>query len=260
MGTGRRHGRVPLVMPVTMIVGKREIPAVTEDVSRGGMRLRTDQPPPEKRFVQVRFEPSPGAPPVLLSGVTVRVINPGAGRTPGVGVQIYGNAAQAVSAWERFVATVPATLGAAAGAPVHARADSVPVEPTRRRFERVAAAFEVRVPSVDDLMPFASRDVSKGGLFLVTDAPRAVGDRLGIILVHPERDERFEVSCVVRRVVTEAELGIGMGVEFTDLDEVRRDDLWEFLSGGIPDLEEDAMTMLDEEFAELEMDIDFEFA
>lgn len=259
MGTGRRHGRVPLAMPVTIIVGKREVAALTEDVSRGGMRLRTDQPPPEKRFVQIRFHPAPGAAAVLLSGVTVRSVAPGEGRVPGVGVQLYGNAAQVVSEWERFVATVPATLGPNAGAPVHARAASVPVEPTRRRFARVAVAFEVRVPSVDDLLPFASRDVSKGGMFLVTDAPRTVGDQLGVIIVHPDRDEGFEVNCVVRRVVTEAGLGIGLGVEFTDLYAARRDDLWEFLSGGIPELDDEALTMLDEEFAELEMEIDFEF-
>jgi hypothetical protein len=154
------------------------------------------------------------------------------------------------------VATVPATFGPNAGAPVLARAESVPLEPVRRRFERVSAVFEVRTASLSDLLPLASRDVSKGGMFLVSDSHRVVGDVLGVQIVHPERDERFDVQCIVRRVVTEAALGIGMGVEFTNLDEARRDALWEFISGAIPDLDEEAFSMLDDEFAELEIELE----
>jgi hypothetical protein len=244
-------------MAAVLVVGRREIPVVTSDVSRGGLQLLTDQPPPEKRLVQVRIVLAPDTTPTVLAAVTVRTNPPGEGRRPGVAVQLYGNPAQVVAKWERFVATVPAQEGDR-HSPVHAQATPLPIEPTRRRFERVAAVFEVRTASVDDLLPFASRDVSKGGMFLTADSPRAVGDVIGVELVHPERDERFEVRCVVRRVVSEAALGVGMGVEFLDLDEDRRDALWEFINGAIPDLDDDALVMLDEEFAQLELEIELE--
>lgn len=254
---GRRHGRVALQLHAVLIVGRREFPVVTEDVSRGGMRLRTDSPPPERRLVQLRVLLPGDLTPTTLSGVTVRAVPPGEGRTPGVGVQLYGNAPELTSKWERFVATVPPSKDDAL-TPVLASATTVSAEPIRRRFERVRAVLEVHTRSADDLLPFASRDASKGGLFLVADQLREVGEELGIEIVHPVTGDRFEVRCIVRRVVREAGLGVGMGVEFMDLDAARRDELWEFISGGLEEIDDSAIVMLDEEFAELEVEFELD--
>ncbi|GDX83604.1 hypothetical protein LBMAG42_54150 [Deltaproteobacteria bacterium] len=254
---GRRHGRVALQLHAVLIVGRREFAAVTEDVSRGGMRVRTDSPPPERRLVQLRLLFPGDLTPTTLSGVTVRVVPPGEGRTPGVGIQLYGNSGELTAKWERFVATVPPSSGEGEE-PLLASATTVPAEPIRRRFERVRAVLEVHTRSADDLLPFASRDASKGGMFLVADQLREVGEELGIEIVHPVTGERFEVRCVVRRVVREHGMGMGMGVEFLDLDAPRRDELWEFISGGIEEIDDSAIVMIDEEFAELEVEFELD--
>lgn len=254
---GRRHGRVALQVHAVLIVGRREFAVVTEDVSRGGVRLRTDSPPPERRLVQFRLLFPGDIAPTTLAGVTVRAVPPGGDRTPGVGVQLYGNAPELTAKWEHFVATVSPS-SAAGEAPLLATAVTVSPEPIRRRFERVRAVLEVHTRSAEDLLPFASRDASRGGMFLVADQLREVGEELGIEIVHPTSGERFEVRCVVRRVVREHAMGMGMGVEFLDLDSARRDELWEFISGGLEEIDDSAIVMIDDEFAELEVEFELD--
>lgn len=258
---GRRHSRVRVRLQATLVVGRRELAVVTEDISRGGLRVLTDSPPPERCLVQFRTILPGDTAPTSFSGVTLRAVRPGGETPPGVSVQFHGNAPELMARWERFVRTVPGGEEGARG-PVVATARAVPTVPARRGFERVQAVFEVHTPAAADLLPFASRDVSKGGMFLVADVLRAVGETLGLAIVHPTGGGQFELRCVVRRVVRERALGIGMGVEFLDLDAARRDELWEFLSGGFPVLDDAAIVMLDEEFDALcvEVDVDDERA
>ncbi len=255
---GRRHGRVLVRLRVTLVVGRREITGVTEDISRGGLRLLTDSPPPERCLVQFRVILPGDTTPTSFSGVTLRVVRPGGEVMPGVSVQLHGNSPELTARWERFVHTVPAAGADTGKGPIVASATAVPTVPTRRGFERVQAVFEVHTSAAAELLPFASRDVSKGGMFLVADTLREVGEILGLVIVHPSHGGQFELRCVVRRVVREQALGIGMGVEFLDLDETRRDDLWEFLSGGFPVLGDDAIVMLDEEFDALDVELDLD--
>lgn len=255
--TGRRFGRFALSMPATLIAGKRETAVVTEDVSRNGMRLLTDAPPPDRRFVQIRLALS-AAGETTINGITAYGVRAGGARRPGVGVQLYGNPPNIVADWERFV------QGIASGEPAEsvlvAKATTLPlVEPVRRRFERVRALFEVRYPSVEVLLPLTARDVSMGGLFLAADTLREVGEELGLEVVHPVSGEHFPVRCVIRRVVRDRDVGIGMGVEFLDMDDARRAELWAFVTSGLALLEAEDFEALPEPDGvvfELDLDID----
>lgn len=251
---GRRHGRVAIRLSATLVVGRREQPVVTADLSRGGVRLLTDDPPAERLLAKLRITLPGSATPETLEGVTVRRVPPGGDGPPGVSIQLYGNTVETVSRWERFVQSVPADDNGAA--PMLAMATEAPPGPIRRRFGRIGMVLEVHVQRLDDLLPLASRDVSRGGMFLRSDTVADVGEELGLDILHPDRNESFPARCVVRRVVNERGMGMGMGVEFLDLDAARRDALWAFIVGDIPELDDGAVELLDDRFIEIEDDVE----
>jgi hypothetical protein len=242
---GRKFERFPLRIPATLIVGRKEIEAVTENVSKTGLRLRTDAAPADRRLVQVRIALPPDGDQATFSAITTHASPAGGTRAPGVGVHLYGNGPELIARWERFLKHAATRWKDPAEAVLVAKATTMPlIDPVRRRFERVRAVLEVRYPSVDQLLPLTSRDVSMGGLFLAADALREVGDELGLEVVHPLTAERFPVRCVVRRVVREQALGNGMGVEFLDMDASRRAELWAFVTSGLSVLEAEDLEIL----------------
>ena len=67
------------------------------------------------------------------------------------------------------------------------------------------------------------KNVSRGGLFVKTDTPLAVGERLPIVLGLPNHKDPVHLHAVVRRVVTPTEAGEpGMGMSFLFEDDAQR--------------------------------------
>jgi Tfp pilus assembly protein PilZ len=98
--------------------------------------------------------------------------------------------------------------------------------PSRRKFPRYDAEMELDVRDLGELHRMLTRDVSHGGMFIVTDAPLEPGARLLIQVMHPVSDERFDISAVVRRREVNPQ---GIGVEFVDLTEARREAFMSFI-------------------------------
>jgi hypothetical protein len=226
----RRFERLQVRVPATLSDGPRASEALTVDVSREGLRLRVDDPPPPRRVVRITLALPPDGASVTLNGIIVNVI----GR--GVGIRLYGNPAEAVSRWERFVARVSAVIGTT---PVGLEA--VVTQTRRRRFRRVQEVFEVRCAWIDEI---ASRLDGSRGWFLQTDVPPTAGAEIGMELVHPATGALFPVRARVRRVVHEVETGVS--VEPLDLDAARAEALEEFLVSGIPALENEDVEGLDD--------------
>jgi hypothetical protein len=67
-------------------------------------------------------------------------------------------------------------------------------------------------------------------MFIVTDAPLEAGTRLLLQVIHPVSDERFDISAVVRRREATPQ---GIGVEFVDLTEARRDAFMSFIRASL---------------------------
>ncbi|MDP2307457.1 MAG: PilZ domain-containing protein [Pseudomonadota bacterium] len=250
--TGRRFGRWPIRIPAVLIVGRKQLDVLTEDVSRSGLRVQTDAPPGERQLVQLRLALPPEGLLATLCGITAHAVKPGATRAPGVGVQLYGNGPDVLARWEQFLRYVELkhvdaqAAGASGGeSPGHASAPPA-ADPIRRRFERVHAVLEVRFRSVDELLPLLTRDASKGGLFVTTEHPREVGEELGLEVVHPATQATFPLRGVVRRVVRDRALGMGMGLEFLDVDDASREAFWDFVTTGLPSLAAEDMEALDE--------------
>ena len=73
--------------------------------------------------------------------------------------------------------------------------------------------------------------VSKGGMFIETEAPLAPGQPVMVNVHHPERNDTLLLDAVVRRVQRRPSRGVG--VEFVRMDRERRDEFMEFVRGGI---------------------------
>ena len=164
-----------------------------------------------------------------MHGMTVHVVdyeNAG-GRTPGIGVQFYGLDRETRETWE---ATVRHVEGSAPLSPDQSRfalPEDTP-EPIRRRFQRHTAVLTVETPSRGDLDAWVTRDISVGGTFIKSEEALKLGAPVMICLSHPENGSTFILDGVVRHVQLD-----GVGVEFVGLDDARRQELHEFVQGGI---------------------------
>lgn len=91
-----------------------------------------------------------------------------------------------------------------------------------RAYERIAAAVEVDVSSEHTFWTGLTRNVSRGGLFLVHEAPLAVGTILAFTLRLSTLDDDVEVRGVVRWVrppeAADDDMPPGMGIQFLSLD------------------------------------------
>lgn len=308
----RRYPRLPIQLPVVVIGrrGRREL--LTDDINRGGLFVRTDEPGRVRELLEVAVDIGNGE--VIESVAVVRhLVSPevGArsGRAPGMGVQFFGMGRTAMARWEEFVDEVadaqddeadprrapepaspfsgrddmsivrkrrelelaandaptpvvpvdPAALEAGTFAlpdgfrpgkdsldtpavPDLPRAqapdqtDGGPHDPIRRMHPRFASAFTVRMPDAAALEVFATRDISAGGIFLATDRVIAIGERVRVVVVHPETKGEFELAGEVVRVSEKsARTPAGLGIRFVDVDASARERLDRFVRSAIPD-------------------------
>ena len=91
-----------------------------------------------------------------------------------------------------------------------------------REHPRVSSQLMVKFSNVDDLTEAFALNISRGGLFIQTDSPFKLRERVEILLVHPETNEELPLSgIVVHRRETLHEVtdvvSRGIGVKFVDL-------------------------------------------
>jgi len=239
----RREPRYRLRIPVILRIGREATELMTEDVSFSGMFVRTDAPPPERGLIKIDI-PVPGeVVPLALTAMVVHRVEPkpSVNRTPGAGLQLYGVGAALRDQWARYILSLRDEHVNAAAKPVAVEdgRDAAEHEPINRRHVRYSAVLIARAKTVDDLVTMYTRDISQGGTFLTTNVSVAAGDALRLELIHPDTGESFDLSCVVRRRVRD-----GLGVEFTDLDEAKREAFWQFVEP-VVELNEDDFLLLD---------------
>ncbi len=239
----RKEPRYRLRIPVILRLGKESVELMTEDVSFSGMFVRTDAPPPERGLIKIDV-PVPGEVVSLaMTAMVVHCIEPALpsqpARVPGAGLQLYGVGADLREKWSRYVLSLRDKDANAASRPVLVETgvnepEMPNREPIGRRHIRYAAVLIVRAKTIDDLVTTYTRDISQGGTFLTTDVAVSAGEALCLELIHPDTGEAFDLDCVVRRRVRD-----GLGVEFTDLDDDKREAFWQFVEPVIELAEED---------------------
>jgi len=228
----RRDRRFAFRVPLVITRNGKELAARTEDVSFTGIFFRTDTPIPERQLVQLRLALPPGGDALSVMGMVARNVPARDGRPPGIGIQFYALAAGSRKRWIDFIRHVATAPRAVEAIPEAVAAIVLPPEPVRRQHPRYAAALQVLLHSVDDLQTFYTRNVSKGGLFVSTTLAIVEGTRLKVSVIHPRSHERFTLEAVVRRRITSGDPGLGL--EFAELTEARREEFQEFISSELP--------------------------
>lgn len=101
----------------------------------------------------------------------------------------------------------------------------------RRKSSRLQDAYVVRFKSRDRLEEFFTKNISSGGLFISTSSTKSLGDRVQVVLVHPESGDVFELEAEVSRLDGQGATGkpMGMALKFSDLDGRKEEALKKFL-------------------------------
>ena len=229
----RRDARFPAQLPVVLYAGKTTQTVLTWEVSYRGLFLITDKPPGERMLVKVEIAMPDG---VILTApamvVWTRPSPDGNGRPAGVGLQFYGIGKDETSVWQRFVNELKEEARRRPFTPAP-QMDPDP-EHGRRRHGRHVATFKIRPRSLARLHEMYTRDISRNGMFIVTDQLIPVGEKINVDVVHPDTHEKFVLVCVVRRAMRDPGR-TGLGVEFVDMDDDRRALFQHFIEHGASD-------------------------
>lgn len=185
----RREPRFPCRLPLTLRVGGAVQETISEDVSYRGVFAITDDPPDLRQLVSVTVRLPGRDAPMTTHAMAVFALERGnkLGRPPGAGLQFYAASREFKTAWESFIDDIR-------------RRQSPPAPASQpRRFVRYRLTLAVKPESIDELVTLYTRDVSRGGMFLVTREPLEIGRRLAVEVVHPISGRVFRLDCVVRR-------------------------------------------------------------
>jgi uncharacterized protein (TIGR02266 family) len=227
----RRDARYRAHVPIRMTRGKETTSLLSDDVSFRGAFLRMDVPLQLRQLVKVEVSLPSGAT-ITSHAMVVYRVAPGGEHPPGVGIQFYGLEGRERAHWEQFVHRVREEAPRSSPNAVVAAPPSAP-DPVRRKHERHSLRFEVHLTTVDELVRLYTRDISKGGMAVETDMELEVGTAVGLDLVHPDNNSVFELEAVVRRKIRQG-AARGLGVEFLDMDEERREELAAFIGPSLP--------------------------
>ena len=97
----------------------------------------------------------------------------------------------------------------------------------RLKFARINLEAQVKVTfsGVDARRQLLSDNISTGGLFIVTDQPKAIGTVLKFEFIVRDGGPTIEGSGVVRWVENHPQKPKGMGIKFVDLNEAGREEI-----------------------------------
>jgi Tfp pilus assembly protein PilZ len=202
---------------------------LTWEVGYRGMFLITDRPPDERQLIKLEVH-LPGGTRISAPAMVAwrRPSSDVQGRPSGAGVQFYGIGREETAVWQRYVSRLveEAQLRASQGG----RPPTTASEPEggRRRHHRTPATFRISSRSLARLHQIYARDVSRGGMFILTEYLVPVGERIQVDVVHPDTHETFVLDCLVRRAVRDGGR-TGLGVEFMGMDDARRDQFQRFI-------------------------------
>lgn len=92
----------------------------------------------------------------------------------------------------------------------------------------------MRYPDTAALRVFLSTDLERGGTFLHTPLVKEVGQKIDVVMVHPETDDEFHLEgTVIRRLISGPAEGRGLGIFFKALTPEVREHLEDFVMGGV---------------------------
>lgn len=249
----RRFPRYAVQIPVLVHRRGSDVTITTADVSRHGAFLRTTERLPLRQLVQLRFR-CPGVGDVEAMCMVARLVGAEHPRGPGAGVDLFALSKDAKKAWEHFIAELRAhdtfadplprtTTPFARVSALSVGTEAAPAPPPvaiapsvdeHGRATTHGSVVMMRFPDVSTLRYFLTTDLERGGTFLYTPLVKEVGQKIDVVMLHPETDDEFHLEgTVIRRVISGPDDARGLGIFFKALTTATREQLEDFAAGGI---------------------------
>lgn len=189
-----------LAVEITQAHGVQRVECV--DVSRHGIFILTDEPPPARFLLRLIVHLPDGA--LGANAFVSRRVTEG---LPGAGLQFFAMSSHAKRRWDAFVARLSdKQRRGKLTEPEPAVPTATPILPPSPEDE--VASFMVKLESVERLKQFFERAAWTRSLYLVTPLVRPIGSPVVVLLIHPITGEEVALTGVVSRVSTDAPLGI----------------------------------------------------
>ncbi len=112
----------------------------------------------------------------------------------------------------------------------------------KRRATRLHHEIPVAYRSVGSFLSDWATNISHGGLFINTRKPLAVGTPVKILVQLPGTKFPYELAGRVTRITAfdnKSNMVPGMGIEFTEVDQAKRQEIADFVARLRKDLDED---------------------
>ena len=228
----RKFNRISSRIPVE-ILEKGGIKTTTINVSRSGIFIEDTVERMMNSLVRVKLIVPPNQ---TLIDVFGRVVWKGkVAGINGVGINFHTLEGNQQKTWVEYVLEVEKLDAAypSHGASVSGATTGIPVE--RVNEEKAMASFMVRHKDRDRFDKFVEHDLGGGGMFLKTPVLKPEGERVNVVIVHPESDEEFEMEAEVVRVnaVSNGEQPKGMALKFITPSPDRLAELERFLGAPV---------------------------
>ncbi|OGP61400.1 MAG: hypothetical protein A2V67_01890 [Deltaproteobacteria bacterium RBG_13_61_14] len=221
----RKDARVKARLKVRFKNARAFIAEYTHNISKGGLFIKTSKPCSLREIVEVVLLLPEGGEEVSCLGEVIHVVsekevteeNPA-----GMGLQLKELLEADRQTIEKFIEAEIKKSG------------DQSLE-GRRQHIRYQARIRVRFGSKEALVEEFIHNISHGGIFIQTEKPKPLHERLVVVLTHPDTQEEMIMHGEVVRIVgpEEAEATgqkLGMGIRFLEMDEYTRKQLESFIN------------------------------
>lgn len=223
--TGRRKAvRVKARLKVRFKNARAFISEYTHNISKGGLFIKTHKPCELRDLVEVVLLLPGSGKEISSLGEVAHVILPSEAsdeNPAGMGLQLKELEEADRQTIEQFIEEEIQNSGESLEG--------------RRRHTRYETRIRVRFGNKEALMEEFTHNISHGGIFIQTERPKPLHERMLIVLTHPDNQEEMILHGEVVRLVGPAEAEAtgqkaGMGVRFLEMDEYTRKQLETFIN------------------------------
>jgi hypothetical protein len=172
---------------VDLHAGGRQLPLLVTNVSRHGVFVEMESPPPERHLVRVTLK-IPSGPAVVTARVAHRR-PPTPGGPSGMGLHFFAVSVEVKERWDAYVQSLAGGAISHAGGAAPASND---------------ALYYVRMRDPERLRAFFDKNVKVGAMTLVTPLLRDVGSPVSLVLVHPLTNNEYVIRGDVESVQAKA--------------------------------------------------------
>lgn len=219
----RNRARIEAKLRIQVVGVDEQERNYTGNVSKDGVFLETDDPTLKdgQKLELLIYIDEDDDEPLRVIGKVVRFEKPNQiGKPQGVGIEFLKIESSRARTFEKFLEKLFDAKGLGC-----------------RRVPRANVQVQVEIKTEKEAKEALTSNLSKGGAFLkLNPDDYELGDKIQVILVHPTTKRKFtlqgKVVHIRRGNSTEGpEFEEGIGVQFTDLSDLRNQDLTLFLKG-----------------------------